>query len=300
MVRRVLIVLILFLSIFNLIFTAQAGRGFGIKRFVLESKIEGELPHLSWVQFVRFLISPGTILPGPLADLPSIHPVERRQGSCPVQWETPLGRFWGRSDEADLLVFLVGEQSIFGIYQHEPVVVHKGDVVLDAGANLGTFTRFALNRGARRVIAFEPEPTNIACFKKTFKKELESGKIVLVEAALWDSSGTLQFSEPPEGNSGRGSVVETNGVVSVTVRATTIDESVAALNLDRVDFIKMDIEGAERHALLGGQDTLARFAPRMALSVEHLTDDPEVIPRAVLQARPDYKVLRGPTVFYCY
>ncbi len=286
-------------AIITLALAVKAVFGHPFKRELLVSKFHGDLPRTSWLRIVRLVISPGT-LPGPLAHLASVYPISSQSGPCPILWETPFGPFWGRSWDGDLLVFLMAEQDIVHVYERAPVVVRKGDVVLDAGANLGTFTRFALRRGAQRVIAFEPEPTNIACFKDTFRRELDAGQVVLVEAALWDSSSTLDFSEPPEGNSGLGSVVGRNGTASVTVRATTIDESVAGLNLDRVDFIKMDIEGAEARALLGGPKTLARFSPRMALSIEHLPGDAEAISEAVLRAKPDYRALRGGTVFYFY
>ena len=273
----------------------------GYNRQLIASKINGQLPYRSWPEIIRFMLPPGANLPGPLAHLPSVHVEQKQQGVCPVLWETPFGPFWGRSDDRELVGFLMQEQFTGSIYEHEPVVLHQGDVVLDVGANLGTFTRFALNRGARRVIAFEPEPVNIACFKSTFKDEMESGRVTLVESAVWDHSGTLDFSEPIQGNSGGGSPVIGNGTPWITVQATTIDETVAKLKLDHVDFIKMDIEGSERNALRGGRQSLARFVPRMALSVEHFADDVEAIPQAVLEAKPDYHLIRGDkTVFYFY
>jgi hypothetical protein len=56
----------------------------------------------------------------------------------------------------------------------------------------------------------------------------------------------------------------------------------------------MDIEGAERHALAGGRDTLRRSQPRMAICIYHAPDDREVIPRVVLAANPRYQLfMRG-------
>ena len=52
----------------------------------------------------------------------------------------------------------------------------------------------------------------------------------------------------------------------------------------------MDIEGSERFALQGATDTVKRFKPRMAICTYHLPDDPDVIPRIVLQTRPDYAI----------
>jgi hypothetical protein len=72
----------------------------------------------------------------------------------------------------------------------------------------------------------------------------------------------------------------------LTVRATTVDEVVADLKLDAVDFVKADIEGAERHMLKGSSQTIARFAPRLALCIYHLPDDPVVIPQLAKTLKP--------------
>ena len=63
--------------------------------------------------------------------------------------------------------------------------MREGDVVIDVGADLGTFTRIALQRGARLVIAVEPDPVNAACFLRAFAKEIADGRVRLVEAAAW-------------------------------------------------------------------------------------------------------------------
>ena len=65
----------------------------------------------------------------------------------------------------------------------------------------------------------------------------------------------------------------------MTVRAVTLDDDmIGELKLDRVDFIKMDIEGAERHALTGARRLLAAHKPRLAICIYHEADDPEVVP----------------------
>jgi hypothetical protein len=77
------------------------------------------------------------------------------------------------------------------------------------------------------------------------------------------------------------------------VRVTTIDRMVAELELPRVDFISMDIEGAEKPALRGALDTLRKFRPRMAIASEHLPDDTVAIPQTVRAMVPDYAVICG-------
>jgi hypothetical protein len=76
------------------------------------------------------------------------------------------------------------------------------------------------------------------------------------------------------------------GGTTLQLPATTIDRIVCDLSLPKVDFIKMDIEGAERRAIPGSARTVASFRPRMALCLYHLPDDPEVIPAAVRAIEP--------------
>ena len=69
-----------------------------------------------------------------------------------------------------------------------------------------------------------------------------------------------------------------------------LDDIVDDLGLDRVDVIKMDIEGAERVALQGARRTIRRFRPRMAICTYHRIDDPRAVPEQVLAIRSDYQV----------
>ena len=71
---------------------------------------------------------------------------------------------------------------------------------------------------------------------------------------------------------------------------TTVDKLVAELQLPKVDFIKMDIEGAEREAVVGARNTIAKFRPRMALCIYHIQGDETMVPKLVRDAVSDYKV----------
>ncbi len=76
----------------------------------------------------------------------------------------------------------------------------------------------------------------------------------------------------------------------ITVPVKPLDDIVEELQLDRVDFIKMDIEGAERVALEGSRRTIERFRPRMAICTYHLVDDPTAVPEVALGLQPDYRI----------
>ena len=84
------------------------------------------------------------------------------------------------------------------------------------------------------------------------------------------------------------------------VPATTVDVTVQELGLERVDFVKMDIEGSEGLALRGAADTLGRFRPEMALCIYHRYDDAEVLPEVVLDIRPDYEQMKLLQYVYFY
>ena len=94
--------------------------------------------------------------------------------------------------------------------------------------------------------------------------------------------------------SGNKNFVESSDVVETI----TLDDFVKKNNLERVDFIKADIEGFERNMLSGAQETLKNFAPKLALCTYHLPDDPEVMTKLIMQANPNYKIFYGKKKLY--
>jgi FkbM family methyltransferase len=253
-------------------------------RFSLVSlKLQGRLPYVGWTSILS-RVGPEWYKSGP-------PPLARIVGGgarpCPALWDTPMGRFWGTEHDGRDLDWIVMEQIGWHIYDRGAAKVRPGDIVFDVGAHLGTFSRFALDRGASKVVLFEPQPGNARCLERTFAREIADGRAVLVEAAVWHSTGSLSFATEGPGTMGH---VDTSGrPPDVTVDATTFDETIRRLRLPRVNFVKMDIEGAERHALAGGRRMLEHFRPRMAICIYHMPDDRTVIPRLVLEANPQYR-----------
>jgi len=211
-------------------------------------------------------------------------------------WDTPKGRYWIRTGGEKVLAHNLAEQER-RIYMAGSVNVKAGDTVLDCGANVGVFTRVALAAGAKQVVAIEPAPDNVACLRRNFASEIAAGRVVVYPKGVWDKDDVLVLHVDPQ-NSARDSFVmswkEATGTVKVPL--TTIDELVSELKLRRVDFIKMDIEGAEKRALTGARSTLVTYTPQLAIAAEHLPDDGDAIPLAVLKLSPNYKVECGPCV----
>jgi FkbM family methyltransferase len=75
--------------------------------------------------------------------------------------------------------------------------VRQGDIVLDAGANVGVFTRKALWAGAAKVIAIEPGPENLECLRRNFAAEIADGRVVLYPKGIWDKDDVLKLSIDP-------------------------------------------------------------------------------------------------------
>jgi FkbM family methyltransferase len=175
-------------------------------------------------------------------------------------------------------------------YQVGPCEVHQGDVVLDCGAHVGLFTKEALSAGAKVVVAIEPAPENVVCLKRNFAEEIRAGRVIVYPKGLWDKEGSLPFRTKPGSSATDRFVPESEGAAGVPrLPVTTLDNLVAELALERVDFIKMNIEGAEQRAVAGAPKTLFRFHPRLAIAAEHHPDDPEKIPQLARAAWPAYR-----------
>lgn len=209
-------------------------------------------------------------------------------------WQTPKRRYWVPKGSDWSLAWDLAEQER-RIYGSGAMAVRKDDIVLDCGANVGVFIHEALAAGARLVIAVEPAPENLECLRRNFAAEMRAGTVVVYPKGVWDKEDLLPLNVDPENAAADSFVIRTEKAVTGPVLPlTTIDRLVAELKLERVDFIKFDIEGAEQRALAGARGTLSRFHPRLAISSYHRPDDPEKIPLLVRAAWPGYRMECGP------
>jgi FkbM family methyltransferase len=155
----------------------------------------------------------------------------------------------------------------------------EGDVVVDAGANIGLFTvkagRIVGDKG--KVIAIEPDP-NILGF---LKRNIESNSlrnVIVVSKGIYSHKGKLRFNVAAE--IGEGSLYEEQlpgmyrptGFVEVEV--DTLDNILKELEISKVDFIKMDIEGAEIEALKN-MDEVLKGRPKSTKAAYHIVNGKE-------------------------
>ena len=258
-------------------------------------KTTGQAPEWPWKDVLIGMV-PGSYRGELLADklVGDTRFVRRRAGdACPVLWNGPLGLFWAQMNDHSYISWHSRRQAKFeGI---SPLIprVRPGDTVLEIGGWVGCFARQAARDGAGLVIAMEPEPTNLECFRRNLRAELAAGQVELIEKAAWSESGAkVRFGVPeidPEGNTDlslESFMPMEDGPIEV--ETITIDDVVEQRGLQRVDLIQMDIEGSERFALRGARKTLQRFAPDLILCLHHLPDDHEVLTALVREINPTY------------
>jgi FkbM family methyltransferase len=158
--------------------------------------------------------------------------------------------------------------------------VRDGDIIIDGGACWGdTSLYFAYFCGARgKVFAFEILPENLKVLERNIASNSSLGnRVECVRLALWDRSGeVLGYTSRTSGTS------LLNGNRSDgSVETITIDDFVERQRLERVDLIKLDVEGAEPNVLCGAEKTIRTFRPRLAISIYHSEDDLLRIPQYI-------------------
>ncbi len=125
-------------------------------------------------------------------------------------------------------------------------VVNPGDLVLDLGAHVGSFSLAAAAAGCR-VVAVEASPANVALLRASATRN-GFADLHVVHAAVSDAPGTLEFCvRGPWGHV----ATEAVDLPTVAVPAVTVDELLAELGLGLPAFVKMDVEGSEIPAIRG-------------------------------------------------
>jgi FkbM family methyltransferase len=172
-----------------------------------------------------------------------------------------------------------------GPYEYKEINLAANDVVIDAGANIGMFSALASYKGAT-VFSFEPVPYNQQLLELT--KSLNKN-ITVCPFALSDKTGKMRLSMEEDDNIGSFSE-NISAKNSFEVDAITLDEFVSKNKIEKISFIKADIEGAERKMLWGATEVLKNFSPKLAICTYHYPEDPKLLEEIILKANPRYKI----------
>ena len=162
----------------------------------------------------------------------------------------------------------------------------EGAVVIEGGVFDGSNSiEFASRIGASgKVYGFDPVGETFLKSRRDDDME-RVGDIEIIPKALWDRPGELSLK-----TSGPGTRVNEPGEgEDQRIGAVSIDRFVEERRLQRLDLIKMDIEGAEQKALQGGMESIRRFRPQLAICIYHSQDDLFNIPLQLGATLPRYR-----------
>jgi|GEM_PF-1601590 len=179
----------------------------------------------------------------------------------------------------------------------------KNKIIIDAGANVGLFSFFALMLGAKKAYAFEPVKETYNVLKNDIKINKLENKLIAINKALGDKNETKTISFTNAGDVEASLKEERKkGKLEESILIIKLDDFVKENKLKRVDFIKMDVEGYEENVLLGAKETIKKWKPILSFSAYHLPTDKERLPKVVLSIRPDYRIKLNKYAdenFYC-
>lgn len=149
--------------------------------------------------------------------------------------------------------------------------VRPGDLVLDVGAFLGIHAIVAARQaGSRgRVIAFEPTHASAEIARRHFALNGLGDRVRMIEAAVSDRPGQATFNEysQPYVNSLKPAVDVDESPSTRIAPIVTIDDVCRRID-SAPSLIRMDVQGAEVHALRGARETIDRAGDRLVLLVE--------------------------------
>ncbi|MBT8092100.1 MAG: FkbM family methyltransferase [Gammaproteobacteria bacterium] len=138
----------------------------------------------------------------------------------------------------------------------------SGDTIVDIGSNVGEFSLYAVSRGAR-AYAFEPDPTVYECLSYNLGRLPNAHSLKL---ALWNEQTTLRFSSAPDKADSSFFNPDSHVRDVLELETSRLDDVAEIRDLETIDFIKIDGEGAEPEILEGAANTLRRTR-RIAIDV---------------------------------
>ena len=164
-----------------------------------------------------------------------------RRKSVAAKWAPSPHPIWLRPGTSDVLTF----KQVLLEGEYDFPLESSPQVIVDAGAHLGcTSIWFATKYPSARIIAIEPEPAN---FELLVRNLAPFPNVTPVNAALWSHQGVVAIDDPGTGTWGfRTAEIGDEPTSAETVECLTVPDLMQRFDLDRIDLLKIDIEGAEK------------------------------------------------------
>ena len=160
---------------------------------------------------------------------------------------------------------------------------------IETYADLGAYNGDTIRRllplapHLRRVVAFEPDRRNFRKLSEYAESVADQLAITPLQLAAWSHKEPLLMDA--SGNRNANLADAAKAKKTVETEADSLDNHVGDL---RPDYIKYDVEGSEREALLGSAQTIRRHRPRLLVSLYHRSEDLFALPLLLKELAPDY------------
>src|SRR5208282_1872448 len=170
------------------------------------------------------------------------------------------------------------EDPFWALAKRSPELFTKGDI-LDIGANIGytAWVFAAVVKPPGKVYAFEPDLASFATLGETIRRKNLGNAVEIFNMAVGSADGSLEFWHNEEHSADHRVVTEQfkasrpAGQKITTVGVTSVDNFVAARNLQNISFIKIDVQGYELAVCEGMRKTIEKF-PEMCIAFEYAPD----------------------------
>ena len=174
-------------------------------------------------------------------------------------WLPDVDMRWGSNRRKSKASFADGGRGALIDHIEEALALVEGDgTAIDAGANVGSYTRIMAGRFSH-VHAFEPAPDTAACLERNVREWGLEGRVTVHAAALSDGTAGVSMAGSARRRSVTRRVEDGGDIASVAIDA---------LGLDDLAFLKIDVEGFEERVLRGARGTLARCRPAVMMEVK--------------------------------
>jgi FkbM family methyltransferase len=207
------------------------------------------------------------------------------------------------SDFLILNTYIHSQYEIPGIFEAFP-----GDIVFDIGGYTGDTALYFSSavKSDGLVYTFEPNKQLINLLKINIKLNKREN-IVIIEKGLFDKTVNLQTQKKIEMLNLNDLTLNTQidlkhdiSDAKSVIELISFDDFVSENDINKISLIKMDIEGAEELALKGAKNTIAKFKPKLAISIYHRYFDLYNLPLLIHSYQPNYKFyLRHTTNLIC-
>lgn len=176
-----------------------------------------------------------------------------------------------------------------GYFAFPGVNVSEKEIYIDGGAYTGDTAKefidiMGTDNQDYKIYSFEPDPQN---YKEAVKNLAQYSNVEVIPYGLASRKSELKFTDA-RGMSSHLTIHDAN---SITVQATSLDLFFADKPQDEwPTIIKLDIEGAEKEALLGAENIIKAKKPQLIICAYHKPEDMYELPQTILKLRDDYKL----------